>query len=221
MPRREIKIEVRNCFYKVLNLLIGQQWMVGLSYIDLAVHKNRMVQFTTQERIWICIQMKRLQNAAAVQRLWRRQWPGIVPPHPTTIRRNFRKYQAHGTSLNMNKGRSGRRKTARTTVNIRRVRRSLNRNCNTSSRRNGLGIPKSPFSRIIRKALNFHPYVLIRRQKLRATDPAQRLAFCQRFFNMNAQDPQLLDNVITSDETVFSMNNEVNTKNVICYARYG
>ena len=128
MPRREIKMEVRNCFYKVLKLLIAKHWMVGLSYINLAVHKNKMVQLTTQERTWICIQIARLQNAAAVQHLWGQQWPGIVPPHPTTIRRNFRKYQAHGTNLNMNKSRSGRRKTARTTVNIRRVCRSLNRN---------------------------------------------------------------------------------------------
>ena len=92
----------------------------------------------------------------------------------------------------------------------------LNRNGNTSSRRNGLGIPKSSFSRIIRKDLNFHPYVLIRRQKLHATDPAQRLTFCQRFLKMNAHDPQFVDNLITSDEAVFSMKNEVNTKNVIC-----
>ena len=113
----------------------------------------------------------------------------------------------------MNKGRSGRSKTARTAVNIRRARRSLDRNGNTSSRRNGLSIPKSSFSRIIRKDLNFHPYVLIRRQKLRATDPAQRLTFCERFLNMNAQDTQFLDNLITSDEVAFSMNNvSVNPK---------
>ena len=206
-------MEIRNCFYKVLKLLIGKHWMVGLSYINLAVYKNKMVQLTTQERIWICIQMARLQNAAAVQRLWRQQWPGIVPPHPTTIRGNFRKYQAHCTGLNMSNGRSGRSKTARTAVNIRRVRRSLDRNGNTSSRRNGLSIPKSSFSRIIRKDLNFHPYVLIRRQKLRASDPAQRLAFCERFLNMNAQDIQFLDNLIISDEVAFSMNNvSVNSK---------
>ena len=151
-------MEVRNCFYNVLKLLVAKRWMVGLSYINLVVHKNKMVQLTTQKRIWICIQIARLQNAAIVQHIWRQQWPGIVPPDPTTIRRNFRKYQAHGTSLNMNKGRSGRRKTARRAVNIRRVRRSLNRNGSTSSRRNGLSIPKSSFSRIIRKDLNFHPY---------------------------------------------------------------
>ena len=103
-----------------------------------------MVQLTTQKRIWICIQMARLQNAAAVQ-----QWPGIVPSRPTIIRRNFRKNRSHGTSLNVNIGRSERTKTARTAVNIRRIPRSLNRNVNTSSRQNGLAIPKSSFSRII------------------------------------------------------------------------
>ena len=66
-------MEVRNCFYKVLKLLLGKHWMVGLSYIDLAVHKNKMVRLTTQERISICIQMARLQNVAAVQRLRRQQ----------------------------------------------------------------------------------------------------------------------------------------------------
>ena len=99
-------MKVRNCFYNVMKLLIAKRWMAGLSYINLVVHKNKMVQLTTQERIWIRIQMARLQNAAAVQRLWRQQWPGIVPPDPRIIRRNFREYQAHGSSLNMNKARS-------------------------------------------------------------------------------------------------------------------
>ena len=115
---------------------------------------------------------------------------------PINHKKKFPKISSSWYQLEYEQRSQWEEKTARTAVNIRRVRRSLNQNGNTCSRRNGLGIPKSSFSRMIRKDLNFHPYVLIRRQKLRSTDPAQRLAFCQRFLNMNAQDPQFLDNLI-------------------------
>ena len=122
-----------------------------------------MVQLTQDQRIWVCIEMARLGNAKAVQRSWLNRWPGINAPTARMIRQNFKKYSDHGTSLNRNRGNSGRPRTARSVENVARVRRSLQRslqrNGNLSARRNGLGISRASFSRIIRSYLRFYPYV--------------------------------------------------------------
>jgi len=57
--------------------------------------------------------------------------------------------------------------------------------------------------------INFHPYVLVKRQKLKP----QRLAFCDWFTRMNNQN--YLQNLIISDEAIFSMNSDVILRNVI------
>ena len=58
-------------------------------------------------------------------------------------------------------------------------------------------------------------------QKLREGDPVQRMAFCNRLVHTVEQNPQFLDQLIVSDEAVFSLNSYVNTRNVIQYAPYG
>jgi hypothetical protein len=47
------------------------------------------------------------------------------------------------------------------------------------------------------------------------------MAFCNRLVNTVEEHPQFLDQLIVSDEAVFSLNSEVNTRNVIKYAPYG
>ena len=71
-------------------------------------------------------------------------------------------------------------KTGRTLENINLVLQSLEENGQRSSRRNGLGLSRCTFNRIVKIDLKFHPYVLIRRQALKQGDPAhaQRLTFC-------------------------------------------
>ena len=115
--------------------------------------------------------MSHVENAYQVRRSWDESWPGIPAPSARTIRKNYAKYREHGTSLNMNKEHSGRPKTARSEQNVERVRRSLQRNGVVSSRRNGMNISRSSFSRIVKQDLRFHPYVLIERQELLPNDP--------------------------------------------------
>ena len=147
--------------------------------------------------------------------------PGIPAPSASTIRKNYAKYREHGTSLNMNKEHSGRPKTARSEQNVERVRRSLQRNGVVSSRRNGMNISRSSFSRIVKQDLRFYPYVLIERQELLPNDPEKRLEFCNWFINQSHNDAAFLSNLVTSDEAVFSLNSEVNKWNVVEYTRYG
>ena len=62
---------------------------------------------------------------------------------------------------------------------------------------------------------------MITRQELRDDDLVQRMAFYNRLVNTVEQNPQFLDQLIVSDEAVFSLNSEVNTRNVIRYSPYG
>jgi hypothetical protein len=144
-------------------------------------------------------------------------------PSKVTIKATFEKFRVReGTCHNLNKGRSGRLRTLRTQENIDVVRQSLLEDVIRSARRNGLGLSRSSFNRIVKMDIKFHPYVLIRRHQLREGDPQQRLAFCNRFVNTVGQNPDFLDQLIVSDEAIFSLNSdEINSRNVIKYAAKG
>ena len=66
--------------------------------------------------------------------------PEQHPPYKATIQRNVAKYQLNDTSLNFNKGRSGRRATVRAAENIQAVQEALEVKKHLSATRNGLGI---------------------------------------------------------------------------------
>ena len=61
----------------------------------------------------------------------------------------------------------------------------------------------------------------IRRQALKQGDPAQRLAFCNRFVSIVERNPGFLDELVVSDKAIFSLNLEVNPHNVIEYPQDG
>lgn len=181
----------------------------------------KMPRLTKDQRVWVCLEFARVNNATEVKRRWPNHWPGIQPPSDMTIKATYNKLVREGTCLNVNKGRSGRRRTARTQHNINLVRQSLLQNGRRSSRRNGVGLDRNTFLRIVHNDIKFHPYVLIKRKKLKPEDPARRLQFCNRFVNTVANDANFLNKLIVSDEAVFSLNSEVNTRNVINYAPFG
>ncbi len=87
-----------------------------------------MVQLTTEQRIFIVLQYNRAQNTTEVQNIFRARYPNRDPPHKATILRNVRKCSSEGTSPNLNKGNSGRRRTARSEQNIAAVRNLLEEN---------------------------------------------------------------------------------------------
>ena len=179
-----------------------------------------MPRLTVAQRTWVCIEFARVGNVHEVQRRWRNHWQNINPPTVRTILKNFEKFEGEGTCHNLNKGRSGRRRTVRAPANIARVQRALQRNGKRSSRRNGLHVSPSSFLRIV-KDINFHPYVLVSRQKLEPADPPRRVVFCNWFLQMVNGANNFLNNLIVSDEAIFSLNSEVNSRNVIKYAPYG
>ena len=158
-----------------------------------------MPQFSKDQRVWMSLEFARTRNAHEVRRRWPNHFQGIRAPTIRTILKTYEKFEQEGTILNVNKGRSGRRRTARTPVNIDMVRNSLEENGLRSSRRNGLGLTRASFLRIVNLDIKFHPYVLIRRQKLVQGDPARRVTFCNRLIENCRENPNFLDNLITSD----------------------
>ena len=67
-----------------------------------------MVQLNKDERVWVCFEMARVQNAHAVQRLWPNCWPSRKVPTIHAILNHYRNCMQHGTSLSRNKVNSGR-----------------------------------------------------------------------------------------------------------------
>ena len=64
---------------------------------------NCMVQLNKDERVWVCFEIAKVQNAHTVQRLWPNRSPVKRVPTIHAILKNYRKYRQHGTSLNKNK----------------------------------------------------------------------------------------------------------------------
>lgn len=157
-------------------------------------------------------------SAVVVLERFRQQYPNVRVPSRATIFKNVQKYRMSGTSRNLNKERSGRRRTARTAANIEAVRNHLeehhageDREQTISSRRNGLGLSSSTFNRITRLDLHYHPYQMIRRQQLLPGDMQRRLNLCQWLL---AQRQRFLEDFIIGDESGFAMNGMVNSHNI-------
>jgi hypothetical protein len=102
---------------------------------------------------------------------------------------------------------------------LKKTQQSLTENGQRSGRRNGLGLSRA----IVKIDIKFHPYVLIWRQKLREGDPAQgvRTGILQPTVNTVARIPDFLDKLVVSDEAVFSLNSEINSRNIRKYAARG
>ena len=137
-----------------------------------------MPQLTTEQRVFVVTEYARTQNSRIVQDAFRARFPDRDPPSRSTILRNVAKYQATGTSLNRNRGNSGRRRTGRSEENTDAVRNLLQQNPrNISARRNGLGLPSATFNRITRLDLGWHPYQMKARHKLLPGDLPRRQEF--------------------------------------------
>ena len=109
-------------------------------------------QFTPQQRAFIVAEFHRNNNNVyrVIQR-FREVYPNARCPSRGTVYNNVRKYAITGTSLNLNKGRPGRNRTARSVENIEAVRNAIEETrgeapeIRISCRRNGLGLSSATF----------------------------------------------------------------------------
>ncbi|KAF2349295.1 Protein of unknown function DUF4817 [Trinorchestia longiramus] len=139
------------------------------------------MQLTKEQRIFIVVNFLDSNSIQHVQELFQELFPERNSPSKVTIWKNVRKYKTEGTSLNLNKGRSGRKSTERAPENVKIVHQALLANPNISSRKNELGKSKSTFNRIVKLELKWHPYKMHMRHKLLDTDLPRRLNFAQCF----------------------------------------
>lgn len=173
-------------------------------------------QFTPQERAFMVSSYMRTHSYQRTIQMFQRRFQNRNVPSKSTISRNVRKYSTHGTSRNLNQGRSGRLRTARSGQNIATVRGALRANPRSSCRRNiAPHISRASFNRIVRLDLQWHPYRIQERFALRPGDPIRRMAYAQWMVN---RPPRFCNNIIVSDEASFRMNGHVNTWNLRCYA---
>lgn len=181
-----------------------------------------MVQLTTCQRTFIVKTFYETQSLQITREAFGERFPDRQPPALKTIWANVRKFSRHGTTLNRNKGNSGRPRTGRSEANIEAVRQRLEDHpAETSARRNGLGLPHATFNRITRLDLKMHPYRMHVRHQLLPQDYARRLQFAQWLINRFNQNEEFLRNFIIGDEAGFAMNGRVNSHNVREYAPAG
>ena len=188
---------------------------------DKKIKSTFIMQLTVEQRVFVVKKYHETGSFVTVRQAFQRQFPGVNPPSKSTIFRNVQKYQNEGTSKNLNKERSGRRRTARSQQNVQQMRQLLAQQPNgLSCRRNPTGLSKTSFNEITRKDLHLHPYKIHVVQELKNGDAARRLRFC-RWFSYHAHNLRFLSNIVIGDEAAFHMCGRVNTQNILCYAPKG
>ena len=125
----------------------------------------------------------------------------------------MQKFEQNGTSLNRNKGNSGRRRSGRSAENIGLVRNRLAEHpTGTSARRNGVGIPSATFNRITRLDLRQHPYCMHVRHELLPRHFQRRLNFAWWLTERCRRNENFLRNLVVGDEATFCMNGQKLTR---------
>ena len=115
------------------------------------------------------------------------------------------------TNLNLNRGRSGKRRTARSEENIVNFSQLLHDDAHVTGRRNLLQISRVTFQRICKLNIKWHPCKIFKRHVLLPTDLSRKLQFCHWLLD---QGERYLDNFVIRDEAAFCLNGSVNTQNV-------
>jgi transposase len=173
------------------------------------------MQLTTVQRVFVVKEYLQCGSYVAVQNAFQQRFPDTLSPAKTTIWRNVNKYKNEGTSLNLNKGRSGRKRTERSEENVEIVQQQLLENPGISCRRNGVDIDKSTFNRIVKLDLKWYAYKMHVRHELLDTDLPRRRNFAHWFLQRNVR---FVENIVIGDEAAFHLNGKVNNQNVRQYA---
>lgn len=184
-------------------------------------------QYTIAERVFLLEQKMSRVSHRVLKDNYKKRFPFTArSPTKKVVWQQAKKFTRTGTLHNLNKGNSGRKKTVLTDDTLTLMRDLLHsekdlpaRQSRSSIRRHNLPvqISKSSFQRGI-KLLGFHPYKLHYRHVLKAGDKIKRVAMAQYVINKHASDPAWLSNLWMSDEAIFSLNGNVNSKNVVCYS---
>ncbi|KAF2344937.1 Protein of unknown function DUF4817 [Trinorchestia longiramus] len=174
------------------------------------------MQLTNEQRVFVVTTWISTRSIKRVQALFAQHFTGRRLPCKDTIWKNTNKYQQEGTSRNLNKGCSGRKRTARSEEHVKNVQNLLLQTLRVLVERNGLPLTKSSFNRIVVCDLHLYPYkIQVRYQLLETNFPSRRL-FAEWLLNKHAR---FMEKFVIGDKVAFFMNGKVNTQNVRFYAR--
>ena len=142
-------------------------------------------QYTIPERVFLLEKKMSKAPHKVLKYEYKRAFPfSGRSPSKMTVHKQAKKFSTHGTLHNINKGRSGRKRSVLTDENLARMRELLNeekdlpaRQSRSSIRRHNLpfAMTKSSFQRGV-KMLGFHPYKLHYRHVLKPADKIKRVA---------------------------------------------
>ena len=188
----------------------------------------RSPQYTLEERVFM-VEEKMANNSShkVIKFNYKRKFPfSGRSPSKMAVWKQVRKFKSDGTLHNLNKGRSGRKRSVLADGNLALMNQLFEdekslpaRQSRSSCRKHNLPIQmsKSSFNRGV-KLLHFHPYKLQRRHILNPGDKVKRVTMARHVLQKNTSNPNWLANLWMSDEAVFSLNGNVNSKNIICYS---
>ena len=172
-------------------------------------------KFTLQERTQIALKFEVCQSVIAVQRWWRQLHGRHAIINPHTIHACHDKLVTTGSSGN--RERRTKRSKAKEDHNIATVRDILQvtpeKSTRQVTRECGLTVSRSTVLKIIKKELKFRAWKPHYIHELQINDPARRLAFADEMDAWLKRDPNLLRNILWSDEAVFCIGGFVNRHN--------
>ena len=157
------------------------------------------------------------KSIVKTQRAFQRHFGVREAPGRKTVWRIVQKFRTDRNLHNLNKGRSGRHRGARTPENIEAVRLSATRSPKKSCRRRSqeLSLSRMSIVRILKLDLKLFPHHIQVKHKLTTQDQRARVAMCNWFNDKMEEDEDWIDNVWFSDEAHFHLDGHVNSKNCV------
>ena len=201
--------------FRILNVQRGLLIMANQLNQDQGLVDTK--RFTAEQRLWIAMKKESNTSTAEIQAQFVVKWPGKRPPFDMkTIWRVWKRLQNHHTVLDLHKGNSGRKRTGRSEENIESVRTLLENQIDKnpdeivcSLRRNDLNLSQSTFNRITRMDINFHPYRVLRSQKITPHNVQLRLDMGRL---LSVESREWYSHLSVSDEAWFSLGGHVFNK---------
>lgn len=175
---------------------------------------NFVMAYSSVDRFKMASWLDELKSPLLVQRRWRREFqlPACCsPPDAKTIKNALELANEVGLAKRPIPGRP---RSARSQENKEDVVHHFSQRPRQSTRRAGIELNMSHQSilRVLHEC-GFHPYRLRRRHAMNEADHEARVLFAEDVLELLNEDPQMLNNIIFSDEAHFSLHSHTNTWN--------
>lgn len=175
-----------------------------------------MVQYTDEQRFFIYAEKEKRTSYTDIQRLFLQKF-GIPAPNRASCYKIYQKVTTNYTAQNLNRGRSGRRRSVRTDDNVLAVMDSILENPDLGTRRRApsLDMSRTTLRTILKKDLSFKAYRYRMHQELRTPDYQRRMDFGNWFLGQHAADPHFEDRIQWTDEAHIHLSGYINSQNAI------